>query len=490
MLSTLLLKEIHETIITYRFLIATLLCLILIPLGMYVSLNDYQQRYNEYQDSVRLYEERAKGNIGSGFQAEGYHPPSALSVFSLGFKHTLPYKVITSADGELRIETKTTSENSESVLFGEVDFVFIMSFVLSILALIFTFNSISGEKELGSLRLVLSNAVSRWKIILAKILGNYIVLLVPFFIGGLISLLVIVRINAFALFSREIFPSVMMIFLLSIVFLFAIFNLGIFLSTRTRNSITSIIISLFIWVIFVLVVPKVSSMIARVVYPIKAHQIVTIEKQMVKSSIEKEFDNKRKTLMEGILVDNGLDPQNVPFFSMSENPAVMKSLKQYDEEVIPLETEYRERISNAVKKIEQDYQNKKNTQTAISINLARISPICSFTHIVSEISGTGTGEIENFTKNAQQFQQQVADEIYNNYSYKKYLFGGMGIGMANKKDEGFDEKKIAVPHLVNYKHITLTQALRLSWVDILILLLFGILLFAASFVSFLRYDVR
>jgi len=490
MLSTLILKEIHETIITYRFLIATLLCLILIPLGMYVSLKDYVQRYGEYQDSIRLYEEKAKGNINSGFRAEGYRPPSPLSIFSLGFKHTLPYKVTTSPEGEFSIEIQTISHNSESVLFGEVDFVFIMSFVLSILALIFTFNTISGEKELGSLRLVLSNAVSRWKIILAKILGNYIVLLVPFIIGGLISLLVIVRINAFALFSRENSPSILMIFLISIMFLFAIFNLGIFLSTRSRNSITSIIISLFIWVIFVLVVPKVSSMIARVVYPIKAQQIVTIEKQMVKNSIEKELDSKRKTLLEGILMDNGLDPQSVQLFSSEIDPAVMKALKQYDETAIPLEAEYRERISNAVKNIERDYQNKKNTQTAISINLARISPICSFTHILSEISGTGTGEIENFARQAHRFQGQVEDEIYNHYFYQKYLFGSMGVGWTSKKDQAFDEQKIAVPHLVNYKHISLIQALRTSWVDILILLLFGILLFAASFVSFLRYDVR
>jgi hypothetical protein len=211
---------------------------------------------------------------------------------------------------------------------------------------------------------------------------------------------------------------------------------------------------------------------------------------MVKNSIEKEWDSKRKALLEGILVNNGLDPQNVPIFEMGQNPTVMKALKQYDEAAIPLDTEYRERVSSAVKKIEQDYQNKKNTQTAISINLARISPICSFTHILSEIAGTGTGEIENFAKQAQRFQGQVEDEIYDHYFYQKYLFGGMGVGWSSKKDQAFDEGKIAVPHLANYKHISLTQALRISWLDLLNLLLFGILLFAASFVSFLRYDVR
>lgn len=240
----------------------------------------------------------------------------------------------------------------------------------------------------------------------------------------------------------------------------------------------------------VLVIPKVTSMIARVIYPVKAQQIVNTEKQMARNSLEKELDKKRKGLMEGIMMNHGLNPQNVSLFTMDQNPEIMESLKQYDEQVISTEKEYRERISSAVKKIEQDYFNKKNTQMFISINLARISPICAFTHIISEISGTGIGEIENFNKNAQRFQQQVEDEIYTNYSYKKYLFGSYDANVINKKDEAFDEGKISVPHIVNYKHITLIQALKISWIDIVILLLLVILLFTASFVSFLRYDVR
>jgi len=45
MLGILIKKEIIETILDLRFVIVTLLCVVLIPLGMYVSIKDYEQRW-------------------------------------------------------------------------------------------------------------------------------------------------------------------------------------------------------------------------------------------------------------------------------------------------------------------------------------------------------------------------------------------------------------------------------------------------------------
>ena len=49
MFLTLLFKEIQETIITGKFLVTTILCIVLIPLGMYVTLKEYEQRNADYR---------------------------------------------------------------------------------------------------------------------------------------------------------------------------------------------------------------------------------------------------------------------------------------------------------------------------------------------------------------------------------------------------------------------------------------------------------
>ncbi len=44
MLKVLIKKEVLEALLSLRFLIGTLLCLVLIPLGLFVSTKEYEQR--------------------------------------------------------------------------------------------------------------------------------------------------------------------------------------------------------------------------------------------------------------------------------------------------------------------------------------------------------------------------------------------------------------------------------------------------------------
>ena len=44
---------------------------------------------------------------------------------------------------------------------SQVDWAFIIGYVLSLIALLFTFDAISGERERGTLRLMLANSIPR-----------------------------------------------------------------------------------------------------------------------------------------------------------------------------------------------------------------------------------------------------------------------------------------------------------------------------------------
>ena len=492
MFKTLILKEIRETLHNFRFLIATLLCLVLVPLGMYVTLKDYEQRLADYQSAMQLYQERSEGRIRYNFPAEGYRPPSILSVFSIGLGDFLPNKVVTSRNGQFQIESKIVYKNPQSILFGKIDFLFNVSFVLSLLALIFTFSSISGEKEMGTLRLIISNSIPRWKILLAKILGNYLVFLAPFMVSLLIGLLILNSSRLFTLFSGNIIIALLIILFVTLLFMFSIFNLGMLVSTLNRHSITSIVALLFIWVIFVLAIPKISPMIAQILHPVKSQQVIDTEKQIVRENLERELNRRERELFEKILAKHSIEINDFYDRSPSDKDSDKYDLAtaEYDETKTSIQQEYNQRINNEITRIENDYNNNLNIQTAIAVNLSRISPISCFIYILSEISGTGIVEMNNFRENAKRFQNKVKQEIYDNFIHEKY-------GVTDGRDrtriypaDGFDTRKVPIPHMSNYMHITLEDALRAEWVDIVLLSLFSILFFAASFVSFIRYDVR
>ena len=62
MFATLFLKEIHENLLSLKFIIALILCLILIPPGMYIKLKDYQKRLHSYKQSVSIYQQEHPGS--------------------------------------------------------------------------------------------------------------------------------------------------------------------------------------------------------------------------------------------------------------------------------------------------------------------------------------------------------------------------------------------------------------------------------------------
>jgi len=245
---------------------------------------------------------------------------------------------------------------------------------------------------------------------------------------------------------------------------------------------------LFVRVVLVLVVPKICPLVAEVLYPVKSQQVVNNEKQAIRANLESELDQKRRELFDRTMIDYGLDPRNIDRLRLS--PAWDKASAQYNEDKIPIEEDYQKRIVTATERIEQDYSNRRNIQDAIAKNLSRISPVSCYTYILSELSGSGVMEINNFLEHAQRFRDQVKQDIYDNIIWSRYgnTFGQILVDA--RLADGFNPRNTPVPHMSDYRHTTLEDALRAEWVDIVLLALFSILFFAASFVSFIRYDVR
>lgn len=492
MLTTIIKKEILEAIFSLRFLIATLLCLVLIPLGMYVNLKEYEQRLADYQEAVRLYEQRLEGdkerkNLLAMFQAEGYRPPSVLSIFSIGLEYFLPNKVLTSREGAIHLTNESGVNNPQSLLFGKVDLLFNVNFVISLLALIFTFNAIAGEKEDGTLRLMMSNPAPRWQILLAKMIGNYVVLLVPFLLSILVALIVLSTSGIVPIFAKNIFSAFLIILFVTLLFILSIFNLGILVSTLTHRSVTSLVALLFIWSVLVLSLPKISPMLAEILHPVKSQQVNELQKLLVRQNLIKELDGKRRELYDQCAIAHGVQP--IGIFPPGRTDAEKKMLTAYEEGKQALEQQYEQHINVEIRKLEQEYENQRNTQAAIAMNLSRLSPVSCYSYICSEISQTGVLEMHNFVDHAKRFQAEVKENIYNKFIIKIWV-GTSGRGATSvDRAEGFDPEKVAVPQL-NYQHTALSKALQAEWVDIVLLFLFNVVFFAASYVGFLRYDVR
>lgn len=243
-------KEILSHILSLRFAVTFVLFMVLVFASIYVAVNEHTRLVERETAIARDAEKRLKeimqmddleDRANSIFWWDGKTdavPISPLSWLGQGVQASYPAAVVTKADGSTRNVEAGGRSHSMIGGFRIPDFVYVVNVVLSLLAVLFMFDAVCGEKESGTLRLVLSNAVPRHTVLLSKWIGGYIVLLVPFLVtvaGGLV----------YASARGVIVPGVMgrIVFLVFIAALYiaVFFNLSLFVSTTTRNSATSLL---------------------------------------------------------------------------------------------------------------------------------------------------------------------------------------------------------------------------------------------------------
>jgi len=485
MLAALIKKEIVTTILDLRFVIASLLFLVLIPLGMYVSRKDYEQRLANYNEEHQMYRQKYGKEVSSEVEVHGFRPPSMLSVFASGIDQCIPDKVITSRSGVFRMTKDVRADDSLAMLLGRMDFFFNMCFVSSLVALAFTFNSISGEKQAGTLGLMLSYSISRSHILLSKVIGTYVSLLIPLAMSLLITSIILELSQDISILLPEFYPSFLIILGVSLLYILTMVVLGVLISGTTQKPIISMIVSLFVWVIIVLALPKISPMLARIIYPVEAEQVVNLRKHIALDDLQETHRKKSAEIHDKY--QHILEKSLITYFAVkghfknSAIPPDLASVVPLDDELTALTKETQAQINNVIGQIVQDHRNKMNIQNTIAMYISRISPACCYSYLISGLSNTGPRDYDKFRENAQTFQDEVKKVVYDNYERRIWKSGSQTTTLDDPPD--------SVPDM-QYRYSSLTEILEAGLVDLILSICFAFLFFTLAFVTFNRYDVR
>lgn len=507
MLRTLIAKEIAETVLGLRFIATTLLCLLLIPLGMYVSREDYEQRFASYQEKHQAYRQRhgtPKPPVTGREEAQGFRPPSILSIFASGLDPFVPDTVITSYTGLFRTVKEPDIDNPQSLLFGKLDWLSSITLVVSLMVLILTYDAISGEKGKGTLRLIIANSVPRHRILFCKIVGKYIAFLVPFGISILVALLILEASPLVSITSSHVGPALLVILGVTLLFVLSMVCLGVCISTFTRHSMGSIMLLFLAWALFVLGVPRACPILAEIMHPLLGSASIGFTKRMAREDIVRPFQQrkeaadlkqraeraarmreetqKRKEIAARVR-KTGREPTDADFEEMSQDISnrLRATRTKYSQLTARLARECNMRIAEELERIEQDYQNKRNAQSAVAMNLCRISPVSCYAYVVSGLTCTGVAEPDNFFRNAQRFQNQVEEVFYDQVAW------GLGV---RKRTAGFDRFDPPPFPDMEYGYPTLAENIQTVWPDVLLLGLFSVFFGTLAFVRFSKYDVR
>lgn len=459
MLLTLIRKEVVSHVLSLRFGVTFLLFILLVFASLFVTTQEYQRDKAQFHASQRnaaaqldeiLKEDDPERRVERLFEDEGILdavPVPPLASVSRGLMTIMPPAVNTTAMGVRSVDVEA-GHNPLTGLLRAPDLVYVVSVVLSLLAILFAFDSICGEKESGTLRLMLSNAVPRDLVLLGKWIGGYVVLVVPFLIAAVGGLGYAWWRGTLEL-TGETPARIACLLGVACLYISVFFTLSMAISSFTHRAATSLFVCLLVWTVWILVIPNLAPVISKIAMPTPSIDKVNAEKQAVDDEIRLRVG--RLSLVSG-------------------------------------EVMYGKKIQREIDKLNQEGERRKlqwdrflaestRRQTRLAQTLGRLSPSVCWTYCAVSLMDTGPSLYQRLDEAVGRLRRDMTE--YGQMHERSWHATGKFPEMVAEQ----------VPHLQmpqqNFK-----DAFSLALTDVLILAVLNVVFFMAAFLLFLRYDVR
>jgi len=494
MLKDIIKKEILDHLLSSKFLLMFIICSALILLSVFMGISGYLLDKKEYEASVAAVREdfqaleAADGEFSPGTMRI-YRPPQALKTIVNGVSDAAGRMSRPNNGGESYLEESKFGNNPDLTVSGALDLEFIVRMVLSLFALLFTFDAISGEKEKGTLKMALANNVSRARMIFGKAIGGYVSLMLPLLIPFLLGL-VILSIYPGVVLTIGDWQRIGLIFLLFLLYLSVFFALGLFVSSLTARASTSFFALLALWAALVMVVPDLSALAAAQIRPVPDASEISMQKGLSTFQINEELDKAwTKQTMELMRALKESKPSG---------SAALEQYRDGQEALEELRNGFTLKINEANARIDRDYQLRKEAQASLAKNLSRISPASGLTLGAAALAGTGVDEYGRFVESARNYSRTFRDWYTKTNEQKRRDT----IRPGNPNPDGSPTFSVPMGGLLpvqealasmpahEFVQESLVRSLQRALPDFALMAVMTIIFFTGACIAFMRYDVR
>ncbi|MDX2127691.1 MAG: ABC transporter permease subunit [Chloroherpetonaceae bacterium] len=486
MLKLLIEKELKAFLQSPKFVLSFSVMSILIILSVYLGVEEYHATKNQYETARQLAAEdlQSQTNWGSVY-TRAFREPNPLMIFASGVQNDIGRKTIVSKWQENRLQGSLYSEDSVFAIFRVVDFVFIFQTVVSLFAILFTFNAINGEKESGTLQLTFSNSIPRALFISAKALGAIFALCFPLLIPVLLSFLIVVLFGV--PMEPEHWLKACAIIALGLSHFIVFILLGILVSSSVRNSATSFLVLISLWITFVLILPRAGMMIASEVIPIPS--ISELDTKMEAFSKSK-WDEKMKREMELYEKYNKTLETLTPKERDAKSAEMNWDIKEESE---ALQKKLDAEIAEFNRKTNEEAANQQAAQEDLALWISRISPSSAF-----QLASMSLAETDVETKYRYESAIRSYRDRFITYINQKQKESGSNNGFTIHFDKNGIKVHGASSMRLNFENMPVFQPPIQSGLsitekilpDIGLLIFYALSFFALAFVLFLRFDIR
>ena len=474
-------KECRHVLLSPKFVAACLVVTAAVLLAVTLGLQEYKA-FSEQQDAARrlLDEEQRQTTDWMTLRQRVFRPADPMQIFVAGVHRDVGRYANVGRAADTSLRHSVYSDEPVFAIFRTFDLAFVVTVVLSLFAVVFTYDAVSGERETGTLRLLSAYAVPRSVVLVAKAAGLWLALAVPTVLAGLLGLAVVlaagVHLGTQDWLRLGIFAGASMLYLT----LFAL--LGLAMSTLTKRSTTSFLGLLAIWVGAVLVLPRAGLVLA--VQTVDVPSAAMIEAQ--RAGFENRAWDRHLKEMESRWNEryrpvDGMSPQERLDY---EDQRTWQWMQEDDAYRRATEAEIQDNSDRLV----ETARLRREEQRRLAFTLARLSPAAAYQLVATSAAGTGVDMVARWQQTIRDYQGVFRDWLAKESgSSGTHVMRRSGGGTFSDTPTPVDLS--GMPRF-QPPSASVADSLAEAPFDLGLLAIEALLAFAVALVGFLRYDVR
>ena len=355
----------------------------------------------------------------------------------------------------------------------KLDWSFIIKTIFSLYVVLLGYAAVSGEREEGTLRLVLSNSVGRARFLMGKYLAILSATLVPLIVGCFVCIVLLAVILPQTLTLSTV-SRILLLLLLSAAYLSLFAFLSLLFSSLIRRSSLALLVLLAVWVLFAVLIPDTSGILAQRLAKVPSdYQTAKNLGPLVQKEVWDKIHGIQTKIDKGEL--------------KTEEAVKAEADKAYEEG------------QEKMRFYDKSYEDSAAQRALLARSLSRLSPMALFQYAADDIALSGIHGEEEFLKDIRSYSR-----IYDAYVMKKtgklidqsnwtfsssVKLNGKAIDLHSPEPEAYRGDMSDFPKFVEPER-RLSTGIKNALGDMAGLLIWNIIMAGLAFSVFLRSDVR
>lgn len=284
--SRIFLKRLRLNLLTLRFWAGCLLLFLLSVPAVLSSIEEYSRRWTLYAARRDADLSEMKSDFVVMYartQMILHRPPEQLSILARGLGEQ--FGSVVTLRGKYGPSKITSRDRSNFFLpvSAAFDYAFITAVGLSLMAMFLAYDAVTGEREQGTLQLVLANTIPRYKVLLGEYWGAMVSVAIPS-VAVFFVVIIVIHLQGVLEFDRDVNLRLLCFLLYSILLISTFVWLGLGVSSTVHSSSTALVVGFLLWVTFVVLYPSVAAWGCHYLKPLDKIPAVNPENIMAQAS--------------------------------------------------------------------------------------------------------------------------------------------------------------------------------------------------------------